>query len=104
MPVLVSIAALPLISWGFDQPLSVTVGFLVLFLVIVIKRITASQPVAISIDKKQLLLNRLLHDRDIRDREAWMYRRPQQHEEQEKGAGEEEQDSSCRGSGGIPQP
>ena len=84
VPVLVGIIALPLISWGFGQPLSVTVGFLVLFLVIVIKRLTASQTVAITIDKKQLLLNRLLFDRDIRDREAWMYRRPQQHERQEK--------------------
>ena len=84
VPVLVGIIALPLISWGFGQPLSVTVGFLVLFLVIVIKRLTASQPVAITIDKKQLLLNRLLFDRDIRDRKAWMYRRPQQQEEQEK--------------------
>ena len=84
VPVLVGIIALPLISWGFGQPLYVTVGFLVLFLVIVTKRLTASQTVTITIDKKQLLLNRLLFDRDIRDREAWMYRRPQQQEEQEK--------------------
>jgi len=104
VPVLVGITALPFISWGFGQPLSVTVGFLVLFLIIVIKRLTASQPIAVSIDKKQLLLNRLLYDRDIKDRKAWMYRRPQQQEKQEKGAGEEVQDSSCRGSGGVPPP
>ena len=84
VPVLVSIVALPLISWGFGQPLPVTVGFLILFLIIVAKRLTASQTGAVTIDKKQLLLNRLLYDRDIRDREAWMYRRPQQQEEQDK--------------------
>jgi glycerol-3-phosphate acyltransferase PlsY len=104
VPVLVGITALPLISWGFGQPLSVTMGFLVLFLVIVTKRLTASQPIAVSIDKKQLLLNRLLFDRDIRDRGTWVYRRPQQQEKQEKIAEEEVQDSSCRGSGGVPQP
>ena len=55
VPVLVGVIALPLISWGFGQPLSVTIGFLAIFLVVVAKRIAAPQPVAVSIDKKQLL-------------------------------------------------
>ena len=84
VPVLAAITALPLISWGFGQPLSVTLGFLAILLVVVTRRLTASNSTAASSDKKQLLLNRLLFDRDIRDRDAWVYRRPGQQEKQEK--------------------
>jgi len=74
VPVLISTAALPLVSW-FQEPLSVTLGFLAIFLVIVIKRLTATRPVS-TVSKGELLLNRLIFDRDIRDRKAWMYRVP----------------------------
>ncbi len=83
LPVLAGITALPLVSWLFSQPLGVeeplpiTLGFLAIFLIVVIRRLTAPQCVsAVSIGKKQLLLNRLLFDRDIRDREAWINQRP----------------------------
>jgi glycerol-3-phosphate acyltransferase PlsY len=81
IPVLVALAALPLISWGFGQPLSTTLGFLAIFLIVVIRRLTAPKSPEVSIGKKELLLNRFLHDRDIKDRGAWVYRKP---EEQEK--------------------
>jgi len=74
LPVLVAAVALPLVSW-FQEPLSVTLGFLAIFLVIVIKRLTAPRPVS-AVSKGELLLNRLIFDRDIRDRKAWMYRVP----------------------------
>ena len=76
IPVLASMAALPLVSWGLQEPLPVTLGFLAIFLVIVIKRLTA-QPIveSTSISRAQLLLNRLLFDRDIRDRNIWLNRK-----------------------------
>ena len=74
LPVLVAAVALPLVSWSLES-LSVTLGFLAIFLVIVIKRLTATRPVS-AVSKGELLLNRLIFDRDIRDRKAWMYRVP----------------------------
>ena len=76
LPVLVGVMALPLVSW-FYEPLSVTLGFIAMFLIIVVKRLTAPRAVeAVSVSKGRLLLNRLLFDRDIMDRKAWMYRIP----------------------------
>ncbi|MFC2002232.1 glycerol-3-phosphate acyltransferase [Chloroflexota bacterium] len=77
VPAVVGTMALPLVSWGFHEPLSVTLGFLAIFLIIVIKRLTAPQSAeAVPTSKRQLLLNRLLFDRDIKDRKGWMYRKP----------------------------
>ena len=68
------IAALPLASWGLGEPLPLTLGYLAMFLILAIRRLTAQHPVRdTSISKKQMLLNRLLFDRDIRDREAWRH-------------------------------
>ena len=77
VPVLTGIAALPLFNWGFHEPLAVILAFSGIPLIIIIKRLTAPRSDGtISINKKQLLLNRLLFDRDIRDRKAWIHRRP----------------------------
>ncbi|MBA7494141.1 Glycerol-3-phosphate acyltransferase [subsurface metagenome] len=80
LPTLGGIAILPLVSWffgqplGIEEPLPVTLGFLAIFLVMIIRRLTAPKSAdAVSVSKKQLLLNRLLFDRDIRDREAWLH-------------------------------
>ncbi len=76
VPVFVGVAVLPLASW-FYEPLSVTLGFLAMFLIIVIKRLTAlGSGEAVLVSKRRLLFNRLLFDRDIMDRKAWMYRVP----------------------------
>ena len=76
VPVFVGVAALPLVSW-FYEPLSVTLGFQAMFLIIVIKRLTAPRSdEAVLVSKGRLLLYRLLFDRDIMDRKAWMYRVP----------------------------
>ena len=77
VPVLVGATAIPLVSWQLHEPLPVTLGFLALFLVIVVKRLTAPRSAdTVSVSKGQLLLNRLLFDRDIRDRKGWIYRCP----------------------------
>lgn len=71
------IAAMPLVSWGTDERLPLTLGYLVMFLLLVTKRLVARQATsAIPISRTQLLLNRLLFDRDIRDRKAWIHRTP----------------------------
>jgi len=95
LPVLAGIAALPLASWffgqplGIEEPLPVTLGFLAIFLIIVIRRLTARQTIAISTGKK-LLLNRLLFDRDIRDKEAWVHRVPPEASSKKQHVGQQE--------------
>ena len=87
VPILAGLAVIPLVSWRFYEPLSVTLGFLAIFIIIVLKRLTSPRSAAAaSISTRQLLLNRLLFDRDIRDRKFWMYRKPLEQEEQKKGS------------------
>ena len=90
----VAVAALPLVSWAVGDPLPITLGFLAIFLITVIKRLAMPRTaIAASLSNRQLLLNRLLFDRDIRDRKAWIHRGPlaassteqPQPEEKEKG-------------------
>ena len=96
LPVLAGITALPLASWffsqplGIEEPLPVTLGFLAIFLIMVIRRLTARQTTAVSIGKKQLLLNRLLFDRDIRDKQAWVHRAPPEANSRKQPLGQQE--------------
>jgi len=76
VPVLASAVALPLVSWGFHEPLLVTLGFLAILLIIVIKRLAVPRSDGTAPISTKLLLNRLLFDRDISDRWTWMYRKP----------------------------
>jgi len=78
-----AVASLPIFSWflaqpfGIEERLPITLGFLALFLIMVIRRLTVPRAaIAASLSTRQLLLNRLLFDRDIRDREAWIHRAP----------------------------
>ncbi len=76
LPVLFGAASLPLTSWLFGGENAVIVTFLVIFLIIVVKRLTAqSSAEAAAISKGRLFLNRLLFDRDIADRSAWVHRK-----------------------------
>jgi len=73
------VASLPLVSWGVGEPLSLNLGFLAMFLVVVIKRLAVPRAaIAASLSTREVLFNRLLFDRDIRDREAWIHRTPQE--------------------------
>ena len=77
VPIFCGMAAVPLASWLAHEPFAVTLGFLAIFLILVAKRLTVPLSTdANSISKKELLLNRLLFDRDIKDRKVWMYRKP----------------------------
>ena len=73
--VFVGLAALPLASWLFGGPLILVIGYLVMLLLVIIRRLAVPRAtIAASISRRELLVNRLLFDRDIRDREAWMSR------------------------------
>jgi glycerol-3-phosphate acyltransferase PlsY len=88
LPVLAGIALLPIVS-AFYEPVPTTLGFLALLLVVVIKRLTAPRAAeAKSVSKKKVLWNRLLFDRDITDRKAWMSRLPFKAKNTEKSGGE----------------
>jgi len=70
-------------AWFLSQPLGVTdklpiaLGFLAIFLIVVIRRLTAPRTIfTASVTLRQLFVNRLLFDRDIRDRKAWIDRKP----------------------------
>jgi glycerol-3-phosphate acyltransferase PlsY len=73
LPVFFGAASLPVTSWIFYGQLPITMAYLAIFLVVVIKRLTAQPaPVSNSVSRGQLFVNRLLFDRDIRDRKMWM--------------------------------
>jgi acyl phosphate:glycerol-3-phosphate acyltransferase len=76
LPVLISAASLPLASWLFHSPVSVDTTYLAIFLVIVVKRLTAQPaPEKMQISRGRLIVNRLFFDRDIADRSAWVHRK-----------------------------
>jgi len=82
----VGIAAMPLVSWGLNEPLSMTLGFLAMFLLMVIRRLTAPKtPFAASVSRRELFFSRLLFDRDIMDKKAWREQRPFKPEKRGKG-------------------
>ncbi len=83
--VIIAVVVLPPLSWFFSSPLGiteklpVTLGFLLLFLIIGCRRLTAPQAaVATSIGKRQLFMNRLFFVWVVRDRKAWLARSPAQ--------------------------
>ncbi len=80
---IIAVASLPVFSWflpqlfGIEKPLSITLGFVAIFLLAVVRRLTAPRTIfTASVTPRQLFVNRLLFDRDIRDRKAWIDRRP----------------------------
>ncbi len=83
--VLIGLISLPILGWFLSQPLGIAerlpiiLGYLVMLLIAVFRRLTVPRTsVTASVSPGQLLLNRLLFDRDIRDREAWIHRAPLQ--------------------------
>jgi len=90
---IIAVASLPIFSWflpqlfSIEKPLPITLGFMAIFLLAVIRRLTAPRTIfTASVSRGQLFVNRLLFDRDIRDRDAWVNRRPaEQQEKKEKG-------------------
>ena len=77
--VLVTLTSLPVLSWflsqplGIEKPLPLTLGLVAILLLAIFRRLTAPRsPVTASVPRGELIINRLLFDRDIRDRKAWI--------------------------------
>jgi glycerol-3-phosphate acyltransferase PlsY len=75
--------SLPFLSWFLNQPLGVeerlpiTLGFIALSLVAFFRRLVVPRTeLSQSISPLRLYINRLLFDRDISDRKAWINRQP----------------------------
>ena len=99
--VTLALMTIPILSWvlsqplGIEEPLPITLGFLVILLIALVRRLAVPRsPISASVSTGELIINRLLFDRDIRDRKAWisqtrfevgsMEQAPEQEEEQEK--------------------
>jgi glycerol-3-phosphate acyltransferase PlsY len=66
---------LPVFSAIFQETVAVTMGFLAMTLIVIIKRLAAQTTAeGRNIGMGRLLWNRLLYDRDIGDRKAWVQR------------------------------
>jgi glycerol-3-phosphate acyltransferase PlsY len=78
---LIALVLLPIFSWflnkpfDVEQPLALTLGFVAILLLLIIRRLTAPRS-STGVPAGELIVNRLLFDRDIRDRKAWVSRKP----------------------------
>jgi acyl phosphate:glycerol-3-phosphate acyltransferase len=71
--VLIGFALMPVVGLILNEPAAIPLGLLGLFLILVIRRLTAPRSErSKSVKTGELLLNRLLFDRDIRDGKAWI--------------------------------
>jgi glycerol-3-phosphate acyltransferase PlsY len=80
---LIALILLPVLSWflrgtfGFEEPLTVTLGFVAILLLLIVRRLTAPRTeLSATVSQGELIVNRLLFDRDIKDRKAWVKRAP----------------------------
>jgi len=70
---------LPITSWfasqplGVEEPLAITLAFIAILLIVLVRRLSAPRrPISASVPPRELIINRILYDRDIRDRKAWI--------------------------------
>jgi len=80
---LITLVLLPVFSWflnvpfGIEKSIPLTLGFVAILLLALTRRLTASRtPMTALVSPGELLVNRLLFDRDIRDRLAWINQTP----------------------------
>ena len=76
---LVGIASLPVLTWLTNQPAELTWAGVAILAVTVIKRLEANrQPLPPQgPERRRVLLNRFLFDRDVGPKEEWVTRRPE---------------------------
>jgi glycerol-3-phosphate acyltransferase PlsY len=77
---LLGIGLLPVMTWHAGWPAEVTLACVGMVGLTIIKRLEGNRaPLpADPAERRRVWLNRLLLDRDVRSREAWMYRQPPQ--------------------------
>ena len=78
-----ALLSLPILSWFFGQPfgieerLPITLGYLAIFLIAMLRRLTVPRTrFTAEVPTAELIINRLLFDRDIRDRKTWISQSP----------------------------
>ncbi len=68
-----AVFSLPITSRVVEEPLAINLGYLGIVLAMIIRRLVQPRrEISAHINIFNLLLNRLLFDRDIRDRDAWL--------------------------------
>lgn len=95
--VIIALASLPLLSWFLSQPLGVeerlpiALGYLVILLIAILRRVTAPRTsFTAEVSRGELIINRLLFDRDIKDRKAWISQTHPEVSSREQSPGQEE--------------
>ncbi len=96
--VTLALVSLPIFSWFLSQPLDIearlpiTLGFVALAVIAMARRlITPRTPLSKSVHPLELFVNRLLFDRDIRDRKAWINQRPAEIDSMEQSLDQEDE-------------
>jgi acyl phosphate:glycerol-3-phosphate acyltransferase len=77
LPVMVAFASLPFVSWGLNEPLGLTLELGLIYLIMIVRRLTAPRSEgAGTVSTAELLKNRFLYDRDIAHDQAWIDSKP----------------------------
>jgi acyl phosphate:glycerol-3-phosphate acyltransferase len=77
LPLLCAVATLPITSLALNKPLELTLGLTVLLAIMVIRRLTAPRTaVSRQVSTWELYRTRFIFDRDIKDGNAWITRKP----------------------------
>ncbi len=79
LPAFIAFIAVPFVAAVLHVPVDVTLSLAAMTLVVVIKRLAAPRSDT-ELGSCAVLVNRLLFDRDIRDRWYWMQRKPENHQ------------------------
>jgi len=98
----IALTSLPILSWFLSQALSIeerlpiTLGCLAILLIVMFRRLAAPRSsVSASVPRGEVIVNRLLFDRDIRDRKAWISQTPREVSPIEQLLGPEEEQEEC---------
>ena len=77
--VTLALTTIPILSWvfsqplGIEEPLPITLGLLTILLIVIFRRLSVPRsPISASVSSGELIINRLLFDRDIKDRKTWI--------------------------------
>jgi acyl phosphate:glycerol-3-phosphate acyltransferase len=77
LPLLCAVATLPITSLALNKPPELTLGLAALFVIMVVRRLTAPRTAASKqVSTWELYKTRFLFDRDIKDGNAWINRKP----------------------------
>ena len=76
VPVLLALISMPIVSAAIKEPVLVSLGYASILLIVIIKRLIAQASTEkLDISMGEVLLNRFLFDRDVRNRADWVHRK-----------------------------